>query len=152
MMTRLPRGRLDRMPFVIGGCAAAAGVLTAVIVSVGGVVWGAAFVSAILGAAVLVKRPSAGVTLLFVSGVMLVDFGPLPIYRYFLVSDLLLLVACAVQLSIDRRLTVYVPALVTILFLAYLGSLLVAFVWLPISAPRLAGCTSRFSCWCMCPW
>jgi len=124
-----------RMPLAVGGCSAAAGVITGGIVTVAGGGWGAAFVAAALAAAVFVKRPSACVTLLFVTAVMLVDFSPLPVYRYFLVSDLLLLVACALQLAIDRRFTVYAPALMTTLFVIYLGCLLVAFLWAPSLAP-----------------
>jgi len=119
------------MPLVIGGCSTLAGVVTAVVVSVAGPGWGAVIVAAALAAVALAQSPSAGVTICFVTGVMLVDFSPFPIWRYFLVSDALLLLACAVQLSIDRRPTVYIPALMMTLFLVYLGGLLAAFLWAP---------------------
>ena len=72
-------------------------------------------------------RPRQCVALLFGGGALLLDFSPLPVYRYFLLSDLLLLAACALQMQIDRRIVLYVPALFILLCLGYLAALLAAF-------------------------
>jgi hypothetical protein len=69
-------------------------------------------------------HPSAIVTVLFVAAVLTLDFSPLAVYRYFLFSDVLLLAAFGVQCWIDRRIVIYLPALLTAAFVAYLGGLL----------------------------
>ena len=87
----------------------------------------AAAVAAGAFAIMLATRPRESVTLLFVAGAFLLDFSPLPVYRYFLLSDLLLLLACLIQWRIDRSLVVYVPPLWIGLCVAYLVALLVSF-------------------------
>ena len=87
----------------------------------------AAVVAAGAFAMMLTTRPRESVTMLFVAGAFLLDFSPLPVYRYFLLSDLLLLLACLIQWRIDRSLVVYVPALWIGLSVAYLGALLLSF-------------------------
>jgi O-antigen ligase len=78
-------------------------------------------------AIMLAMRPRESVTVLFVAGAFLLDFSPLAVYRYFLLSDLLLLLACLIQWRIDRSCLLYVPTLWIGLCAAYLGALLVSF-------------------------
>ena len=91
-----------------------------VLIAAGGVAAGA---FAIMVAA----RPRESVTLLCVAGALLLDFSPLRVYRYFLLSDLLLLLAFLIQWRIDRSRLIYVPALWIGLCVAYLGAMLVSF-------------------------
>ena len=93
----------------------------AVVLMAGAVVAAGAF------AIMLATRPRECVTMLFVAGAFLLDFSPFPVYRYFLLSDLLLLLACLIQWRIDRSLLVYVPVLWIGLCVAYLVALLVSF-------------------------
>jgi len=66
------------------------------------------------------------VTALFVLGALLLDFQPLAIYRYLLVSDLLVVAAWAVQLVLDRRIVVYLPAVLMVAFGLQLAGMLIA--------------------------
>jgi O-antigen ligase len=77
------------------------------------------------GMAAAAVWPWPAVRALFILGVVLIDFGPASVYRYFLVSDVLLLAACAIQLWVARRATVYFPALVTAILGLYLLGLLI---------------------------
>lgn len=104
-----------------------AGFVLAVTTGSRAVLIAAAVVVAGAFAIMLATRPRESVTLLFVAGAFLLDFSPLSVYRYFLLSDLLLLFACLIQWRIDRSLVVYVPALWIGLCVAYLGALLLSF-------------------------
>jgi O-antigen ligase len=75
----------------------------------------------------IATRTRLCVTVLLAAGALLLDFSPLPVYRYFLLSDLLLLSACALQFWIDRRVIVYVPMLFLLLCIGYLTALFAAF-------------------------
>lgn len=67
------------------------------------------------------------VTILFVAAVLLIDFSPLAVYRYLLLSDLLVLGALLVEYGAAPS-AVYAPKLVMAAFLLYSGSSAVAFV------------------------
>jgi len=74
----------------------------------------------------LVGDPTV-VTGLFVTAVATVDISVFNIYRYLLVSDALLLMAAAIACLQRRTATVYVPTLISLLFIAYLLSSAFAF-------------------------
>lgn len=83
--------------------------------------------AAVIAVVVASYVPAAFVTTLFVGGALLIDFSALAVYRYFLLSDLLLLAAWGLQVASDRHVTVAVPALLLLLGVAYLAGLLMAF-------------------------
>jgi O-antigen ligase len=102
--------------------AGVAGTIVALWFSGASIAFPAAWARALVATAID-KRASL-VTGLFIAAIVLLDFTPLAIYRYFLVSDFLLLTAYAVQCWLDRRVVMHVPTLLMMAFGAYLVGLL----------------------------
>ncbi len=114
-------------PLLRVGGAAAVGVLGAVTATLVSPIWGVALVLLVVCAGVSVRCPALGVTVLFACGVLLVDISALAVYRYFLLSDLLFVLAFLLQVWIDRRTEIYYPRLLTWLFAVYLATHFIAF-------------------------
>jgi O-antigen ligase len=67
------------------------------------------------------------VSLLFVVAVVTLDFSPVAVYRYLLVSDVLLLIALALQWNLSRAPAIYFPRSVQAAFALYVASTALAF-------------------------
>jgi hypothetical protein len=114
-------------PLFLTGASVVVGVAGAVTATLVSPIWGVAVVLVAVCAGVSVKCPALGVTVLFACGVLLVDISALAVYRYFLLSDLLFVLAFSLQAWIDRRTEVYYPRLLTWLFAVYLTTHFIAF-------------------------
>lgn len=68
------------------------------------------------------------VSALFVVSVLTIDFSPLAVYRYLLLSDLLLVAALVLQWTRSTAHTVHYPKVVSAAFTLYLASAAVAFL------------------------